>query len=84
MFGLFYRFDPEVKKSQNPAYHLPFGAGPRHCIGMRLALLEIKLAIIKILQVYNIKQAQVRTLTVTDTRGPGGNYIFIMMCKCLT
>ena len=61
MFGLFYRFDPEEKKSRNPAYHLPFGAGPRHCIGMRLALLEIKLAIIKILQVYNIRQAQVRT-----------------------
>jgi len=35
----------------------PFGAGPRNCIGMRFALVEVKMAICKILQNFRLDVA---------------------------
>ncbi|RDD39464.1 Cytochrome P450 3A11 [Trichoplax sp. H2] len=44
------RFTSEEKSKRDPCTYLPFGNGPRNCIGMRLAMVEVKLAIVKILQ----------------------------------
>ncbi|KAI8786732.1 cytochrome P450 3A7 [Biomphalaria glabrata] len=44
------RFDPENKTTRHQYAHLPFGQGPRNCIGMRLALLELKMVMAAILQ----------------------------------
>ena len=51
------KFDPErfrgLNKDARHAFQfLPFGAGPRNCIGMRFALMEIKIALVKVLMKY--------------------------------
>ncbi|NWU55221.1 CP3A9 protein, partial [Dromas ardeola] len=44
------RFSKENKEAIDPYTYLPFGAGPRNCIGMRFALLTLKVAITALLQ----------------------------------
>lgn len=44
------RFTPEAKAQQDPFTYFPFGLGPRNCVGMRLALMELKMAIAYLLQ----------------------------------
>lgn len=51
---LLSRFTPEAKANRHPFVYLPFGAGPRNCVGMRLAQLEIKMALVRLFHKYSI------------------------------
>ncbi|XP_048758996.1 cytochrome P450 3A8-like [Ostrea edulis] len=57
------RFSPENKANRHPYAYLPFGHGPRNCIGQRLAAMEAKCAIVYILQHY-------RFVTCDETESP--------------
>ncbi|KAK4875965.1 hypothetical protein RN001_012387 [Aquatica leii] len=53
------KFDPERFNSENQDKiisftYLPFGSGPRNCIGSRFGLLEIKLILVELLQHFEI------------------------------
>ncbi|KAM4734352.1 thromboxane-A synthase [Anableps anableps] len=49
------RFTPEAKASRHPFVYLPFGAGPRNCVGMRLAQLEIRMALVHLFHRFSIE-----------------------------
>nr|XP_024219261.1 cytochrome P450 9e2-like [Halyomorpha halys] len=52
-----------------PGTYIPFGDGPRICIGMRFAMLEMKFALSKLLLNYNI---QLSKSTETPRMSPRG------------
>uniref|UniRef100_A0A8D3E710 unspecific monooxygenase n=1 Tax=Scophthalmus maximus TaxID=52904 RepID=A0A8D3E710_SCOMX len=47
------RFSKENKQSITPYTYLPFGVGPRNCLGMRFALVILKLGLVEVLQNYS-------------------------------
>ena len=58
------KFDPERfrdgaedDRDRHSYQFLPFGAGPRNCIAMKFALMEIKIALVKILMKYKFVQS---------------------------
>ena len=53
IFIIKLRFTPEAKANRPQLAHMPFGWGPRNCIGLRFALLEMKIALIEILRKYS-------------------------------
>lgn len=79
------RFDPECGGGtpQHPAAYLPFGLGPRICIGKRFAQLELKMAVWSILREYRLlrcEQTQVPLkLTVPSIIINPGQGIFVKL-----
>ncbi|XP_073826612.1 cytochrome P450 6d1-like [Musca autumnalis] len=49
------RFDHDVME-YNPIAYMPFGEGPRHCIAQRMGVLNVKVALVKILANFNVQQ----------------------------
>ena len=63
------RWSPENKSKRNPYAYMPFGMGPRNCVGMRFAVEELKLAICDLVRKF-------RFFPVAET--PVFKYIFFL------
>lgn len=68
------KFDPErfteYNKAKRPDYaFIPFGVGPRMCIGMRLAVLEAKMALIYMLRNYKFSVCEKTEVPVIFEKG---------------
>ncbi|XP_016073221.1 PREDICTED: cytochrome P450 3A4-like [Miniopterus natalensis] len=59
------RFSKENKDSINPYIYTPFGSGPRNCIGMRFATMNMKVAIVRVLQNFSFKPCKETQIPVT-------------------
>lgn len=70
-----HRFTAEAQRCRRPFTYLPFGAGPRSCLGVRLGLLEVKLTLLHLLSKFRFEvcpETQVSPLQVSPaTPGSG-------------
>ncbi|CAN9510185.1 unnamed protein product [Ophioblennius macclurei] len=64
------RFSKENKQNINPYAYLPFGIGPRNCIGMRFAQMSVKLALVEVLRSYSFSVCEETDIPLTMSNEP--------------
>ena len=65
----FARFSEAEKAKRHPYTFMPFGYGPRNCVGMRFALLEIKLTLVKLLKKYKLERTEKTAVSMVHCIG---------------
>ncbi|GFT54952.1 cytochrome P450 3A21 [Nephila pilipes] len=65
------RFTVEERAKRDPYTYLPFGAGPRNCVGMRFALMEIKVCLVYIVSNFKLLRCTQTKVPLDFHLGPG-------------
>ncbi|XP_013140391.1 PREDICTED: cytochrome P450 6B1-like isoform X1 [Papilio polytes] len=52
------RFSPENEKDRHSCAYMPFGTGPRNCIGMRFAKVQSRVCVAKFLSKYRVEPSR--------------------------
>ena len=81
------RFLPELVEKRPAFSYMPFGLGPKQCIGLRMAQLELKMALVEILQkvkferrMDSIEKLEFHAATILQPRDPV--YIKVVARSC--
>lgn len=61
------RFTPENKANRHPLVYMPFGAGPKNCVGMRFALTECKMTLARLFKKFNVQMTEQTTCELIET-----------------
>lgn len=77
------RFSAEACRTRTPYTFLPFGEGPRVCIGMRFGMMQVKVGLVSMVRAFRfLPTAQTPDHIVFDPKSfilspAGGNYLRI-------
>ncbi|XP_055939927.1 cytochrome P450 3A21-like [Argiope bruennichi] len=65
------RFTPEERGKRDPYVYLPFGSGPRNCVGMRFALMEVKACLAYVIANFKLQRSPETKVPLEFQLGPG-------------
>jgi len=77
-------FNPErfIDKTYPPHQYMPFGVGPKICVGQKLAMIEVKLAIARVYQRFDVVLKNDKVTPVYEaTLGPKEDFIVNLIKK---
>uniref|UniRef100_A0A0K8TVR2 unspecific monooxygenase n=1 Tax=Epiphyas postvittana TaxID=65032 RepID=A0A0K8TVR2_EPIPO len=52
------RFTPDKVAARHPCEYMPFGVGPRHCIGMRFAQVQSRICVVRLLSKFRLEPSK--------------------------
>lgn len=62
------RFDSEIEGARHSCAYLPFGTGPRNCIGMRFGIIQSRMGVAKILSKFRVEACSKTELKIEPNR----------------
>ncbi len=58
------RFSRKMAATLHPFAHIPFGGGPRVCVGQNMAMMQILLVLVSVIRKYNFKPADEKPVEI--------------------